>query len=170
MLKKISNCITTIGHTVTSGKKMLVKCFHFIPASVAHLSCWMKTLSFNTVSNSLMCHWWHDFEIDSLDSSLLTTRKLWMVQKQYPISRYKDISVLLCLSWHCMNQHCYGQQNILDKTDIKYRWNHIGHKHSGYWNIDVTYNGKVRWICGGEIGYFFPKLPERTSHNTQFKN
>lgn len=55
-----------------------------------------------------------------------------------------------------MNQHCYGQQNILDKADIKYKWNHIGHKHSGYWNIDVTYNGKVRWICGGEIGYFSP--------------
>ncbi len=134
---------------------------HFIPASVTDLSCWMKTLSCKNVSNCLMCHWWHDFEILSLDS-LLTTRKLSMVKKQHPISRYKDISSIavsagLC-SWHCMNQHCYGRQNILDKADIKYKWNHIGHKHSGYWNIDVTYNGKVRRICGGTKNIFSPKM------------
>jgi len=62
----------------------------------------------------------------------------------------------------------YGQQNILDKVDIKYKWNHIGHKHTGYWNIDVTYNGKVRWICGGKIGYF-PQIAWE-DQPSQFKN
>lgn len=71
---------------------MLAKCLTFYQ-HVAHLSCWMKILSCSTVSNSLMCHWWHDFEYTAWILLCWQLENSSMVQKQYPISRYKDSSL-----------------------------------------------------------------------------